>query len=192
MLCKATENFFDTVQVKWTLQWNSLFEAYEADYSPKKESLTEMTSYFVKPSKNFLSIYMTNYLYSDTLLWSYLSAETNGVISRHIDQILSLQTWTSSHFSAFIITQPGLSREWKSPKMSEFCFFWPPTGVNMGGRHVYRFLKVAQWLGLAPPTISWKYLSNSRRNPKKLDTPPLRRGFGRAVFRSKIKWSATP
>ena len=68
MLCKATENFFDTVQVKRTLQQNSLFEVYEADYSPKKESLTEMTSYLVKPSKDFLFIYMTCYLYLDTFL----------------------------------------------------------------------------------------------------------------------------
>ena len=136
-----------------------------------------MMSYLAKPSKIFLLIYITCYLYSDTLLCSYLSVETNGAISRHVDQILSPQTWTSSHFSAFIITQPGLSKEWKSPKMSEFCFFWPPTGVNMGGRHVYRILKVAQWWDLAPPTISWKYLSNSRRNPKKLDTPPLAGGF---------------
>ena len=128
MLCKATEIFFDTVQVKWTLQWNSLFEAYEADYSTKKESLTEMTSYLVKPSKNFLFIYMTCYLYSDTLLWSYLSAETNGVISRHIDQILSLQTWTSSHFSAFIITQPGLSKGWKPQKWVNFAFSNLPQG----------------------------------------------------------------
>ena len=98
MQFRALESFFNPIQVKWTLRWDSLFEGYEWDHSPKKESLTEMTICLVKPSKYFLSMYMACYLYLDTLLWSYLSPETNGVIMLRVDHIIYPHTWATAHF----------------------------------------------------------------------------------------------
>ena len=119
---KAVENFFDPSQIECTLQWNTLYEGFEMDYSPKKESLTEMTICVMRHSEIFLLVYMTCYLDLGTFLWSYLSAEINWVTSRHVDQILSPQTWTRSHFSAFIITLDALSGERKPQKSVNFAF----------------------------------------------------------------------
>ena len=132
MQFKALENFLNPIQVRWTLQWDSLFEGYELDHSPKKESLTEMTICLVKPSKYFLSISMTCYLYSDTLLWSCLSLERNGVILQRVDQILYPHTWATAHFWVCVITQQGPIKCAKPSNLGVFYFFKPRPEPKMG------------------------------------------------------------
>ena len=138
MQFKALENFFNPIQVQWTLLWDSLFEGYEWDHSPKKESLTEMTICLVKPSKYFLLIYMTCYLYSDTLLWSYLLSETNEVIIRCVEKILLSQLWATAHFWVCTITQQGPIKCAKPSKLGIFHFFKPHPEPKMGPHMVYQ------------------------------------------------------
>ena len=155
MQFKALKDFFNSIQVKWTLQWDSLFEDYEWDHSPKTEGLTEMTICLVKPTKYFLSIYMTCYLYPDTLLWSCLSLETNGVIIRRIDQILYPLTWATAHFWVRVITQHGPSKCAKPSNLGIFYFFKPHPETKMDPHMVYLAFLGPKCLGEGPQKILW-------------------------------------
>ena len=155
MQFRALENLFNPVQVKWTLQWDTLFEGFEWDHSPKKESLTKMTICLVKPSKYFLLISMTCYLYSDTLLWSCLSPETNGLIMQCVDQILYPHSWATAHFWVLVITQHGPTKCAKPSNLGVFYFVKPHPEPKMGPHMVYQVFLGPKCLGEGPQKILW-------------------------------------
>ena len=83
---------------QWIYPPDSLQRSPTSLKTNERESLSEHDARFSIVWIHFLVTLSIPLLRLQTLLRSYLSAKTNGIILRHFKNILQYQTWTDAHF----------------------------------------------------------------------------------------------
>ena len=124
----------------------------------QKESFLKWREWLQGPPQKFLQLPITWTLFLQASLWSYLSPKANGMVVRHVDQILWSQTQASGDFWNFMLTEPSpinYLKSRKSWKTSVFFFFYRSRERKKCLNILYQILKVVKYLGEGLCKISW-------------------------------------
>ena len=108
---------------------------------------------------------MTWNLFLQESLWSYLSPKANGMVVRHVDQILWSQTQASGDFWNFMLTEPtpiNYLKSRKSWKTGIFFFFYRCREREKCQNILRLILKVVTIFFLPPPIFFGCFYQTSK------------------------------